>query len=415
MRISLDLLTRLFDSFNSLNILKRLGPEHNIADEPSMFRYNAMFVPTEKLTDGMVFDVYGSGYSFISPQVALLKCLMETIERFSTSTYKKKGITFSTYDGIKGGKLDPMLFDQPKEVRQKEFGWVRGNRLSGETCFIPAQVMYFNYKKHHEIYLTQQISTGAAASFTKDEALVSGIYEIIERDAFLSLYLTKSTPPRVDLTHIRDPKISHMYNQAQRYNLELMLFDITNDLSVPTFLAIAIDRTGIGPFLSLGLKTSFNTIKAITGSIEEAFQSRPWMRHTIREFIGKPREINPAMLHSLPDRGLYWTSPGSFKNLDFLLSIPEVPIKIQKKKINNELTYLKALFKKKNYQVFYKDITYPIFKKIGVHVYKVIIPQLQPLFLQEDRKELRKERLDMTASYFHNPNYTINQIPHPFL
>ncbi len=105
--------------------------------------------------------------------------------------------------------------------------------------------------------LSVPISTGAAAGGCLASALVRGIYEVIERDAFMISYLNKLENDKVDLEKIPDARITTLLSILNRYRIEGHIMDITSDLGVPTFVTILVDRTGIGPAIHCGLKTSF--------------------------------------------------------------------------------------------------------------------------------------------------------------
>jgi len=74
----------------------------------------------------------------------------------------------------------------------------------------------------------------------------------------------------------------------------------------------------------------------------------------------------------------------------------------------------------KEYDVIYVDITAPKIGKYGVKVVKVIIPQLQPLHLDEKYPYLSFRRLyeapvDMGVLTRAKTFNELNKIPHPFL
>ena len=105
------------------------------------------------------------------------------------------------------------------------------------------------------------------------------------------------------------------------------------------------------------------------------------------------------------------------KRLDFLLNQNPIPYQISSTSFTTEeeLFKLRNIFFKKNLRIFYKDITLENFRKLGYLVYKVIIPELQPLYINEVEKEIRKGRLRSVSQYFGQNRVSINKIPHFFL
>ena len=79
-----------------------------------------------------------------------------------------------------------------------------------------------------------------------------------------------------------------------------------------------------------------------------------------------------------------------------------------------------ALFAQKGIPVYAKELTSKEINALGFKVVKVIIPQLQPLYLWEQYRYLSGKRLYQTpvdSGYLKNPlsMENLNNIPHPFL
>jgi hypothetical protein len=79
-----------------------------------------------------------------------------------------------------------------------------------------------------------------------------------------------------------------------------------------------------------------------------------------------------------------------------------------------ELRHLKKILKQKNIDTYYADLTLPIFEEVGYFVYKTLCPALQPLYIAEKNKEVRKERLEAISMHVRQ-EISPNKLPHPFL
>ena len=123
----------------------------------------------------------------------------------------------------------------------------------------------------------QMGSNGLASGGTREDAILSGLYEIIERDAWtLNQFLLDNCgvlPTRCPLSGL-PPRLEGIVRQIERANVSLHLFDITNDYSVPVFSAVLLDLSGnvAGTFGGYGchLNAEVAAIRAIT----EAAQAR---------------------------------------------------------------------------------------------------------------------------------------------
>ncbi len=76
--------------------------------------------------------------------------------------------------------------------------------------------------------------------------------------------------------------------------------------------------------------------------------------------------------------------------------------------------------KDKNIEAVYVDITDKEIRKYGFVVVKVVIPQLQPLYLDEryaylEEKRLRDAPIKMGLLKYSKTKNKFNKIPHPFL
>lgn len=420
MRISPTTISALLKGLERKKILKKLARKPNFSDEPPIFMYSANLNNTKKFSDGYNSTLTSTGISFSSAETALLKCLGEAIERFSILCYQEKDLLYSSFSQLKQDALDPKLYKDNQAIEERPLGWAKGVRLNTSSeCLIPAQAIYLNYKiSPPEVYLTDQVFSGSAGGFDLESALLRGLYEVVERDAFMTMYLAKISPPKIALSSFKNKQILRILESCKRYNLSVELFDITNDTEIPCFLTAVLDKTGFGPPITFGLKSSLNEELAIIGSLEEAFTTRHWIR--IEFLRRKPSEfkINPKRVVTIMDRALFWLYPGMINNLQFLLDQPpkkSAPKASFSLNINEELDVAKDLLTKKGFDIFYADVNIRDFRKLGYFVYKVVIPKLQPLFLDESKRELRMDRLNEVSKYFGQKKLTINPIPHPFL
>jgi len=401
-------------SLESKDLLKGIDNTAVFYDEPKYFFYSAAIN-----TQATYFHNYfvanrisAGGVSFSSRYEALLKCLGELTDRLGTYSYQQKLIEYKhTFHDA----LNPSLYTPLRDFKTTTFGWIRGTNLTTQKpSYIPAQLVYINYARGKEPRLTTTSTTGAAGGFDSQSALIRGIYEIVEVDACMTTYLNQISLPKIDLTIIQEKTIKNILNGIQRYALELYCYDMTHDFGISTFLSIIIDRTGIGPAVSAGTKANLNSLKAIIGSIEEACMKRA----VTRNLLMKQPQQTPfkTAIMTKEDRAMFWANPAMIKAIDFLLRQKPVPFYFKPfiKTPQEEFSFLVQTLSKKGYCIYSADITHDFIKKLGYTVQKVLIPGLQPWYVNENKKELNMMRLISVAKYFHKKNFYFNTIPHPF-
>ena len=353
-------------------------------DEPKLFAYSTSYKSND--SDGVA-----GGFSF-RKDVALIRALGETIERYCLDSYDSSETLISSSKKLEHNYLDPLritpfssrqlVANSFKEFRindHSRFTWINGKSITQKkNILIPLQLIAINYKRiRNEPIIISPISTGAAAETTLKEAIYKGICEIVERDAFMISYLNKLTSPQVDLLSIHDREINEIIDTCNRYALKIVVIDLTTDLNIPTFAAILIDKTNLGPAVSIGLKAGFNLKQTVIGAIEESFLTRHWIRDksAYNSILSNDKEAN-----IFKSRAKFWLSTKSLKFLDFWLNNNKL-----KRFTDNELMPKQNLLenvikilKEKNMDVIYVDITKPEIKKMGFKIKEVAVDWHNP-------------------------------------
>lgn len=421
-------------AFGLIRNLKRVRQHY---DEPKFWHYSAAINNNYGKHEGRKFHTQASGVSFFSQNLALLRCLGEAVERYSNHVFLKNTTSFTgSFTKIKGGALSPSSFTgfSENQLRKRNlkhfrinekslFKWTKCVSLnSGKTVQIPSQLIYLSYpflRKEPIIY--PAISTGVAGGACLSAALIRGIYETIERDSFMIFYLNRLQAPRIRLNLIRDNKVQKLLKIADRYKLEIVSVDITSDLGIPVIATIVINRVGTGKAISVGLKCDLNPIKALIGSVNEAFHSRDWIR---REYEKEPKTVKQSLLLRQTDiitRGFLWYPTERIRRLNFWIRSPKVKLISEKYKTlpsGGQLKLLLELFDKFGYEVYFKNLMAPSPRELNYYVVKVIISQMQPLYLNEKYPLLGGKRLydvPERLGYERKSESDLNTYPHPFL
>lgn len=410
------------------NIIEHISQSPVYNDEPKLFTYNSCY----KAKDIGNSDHSASGVSFDKKR-ALIKVIGESIERYCLDNVEEKRLITAKIPELNSKFLNPFVIPSfSKEQLSKKmyqqfivkddsiFRWIDGI-VETKKILIPFQLISTNYRPlKHEPWIRYPISTGAAAGQSFNQAIYTAICECIERDAFMVSYLNELPCPRVDLLALQDDQVTSIVSTLQRYRLEINMFDITTDIDIPVFAAVLIDRTGGGPAVTVGTKAGFNTIQTIVGAIEESLMTRSWIRDKF--IFGVKKYKLPKFIKSLDNRAFFWVSPEMIHHLDFWLhNVNSKKIEIdcinngQKllDKVSNALT-------KAGMNLYYVDITAKEIRKEGFVVIKVFIPELYPLYFDEDTpyfgvKRLYEIPVKLGVSDVPSTEAQLNKIPHPFL
>ena len=386
---------------------------------------------------------YARGVSFDFEE-ALSKVVGEFLERYPLSLYRRETLLHASIAEIRRRKthfFDPFLLDQ-FSPRQKNrfpscrfddssgFCWVKGKSLMTEKgAFIPAQLVYWNYgQEKKEPFLQQSTTNGAGGMFHHVGAVMSGLYELIQRDAFFIFWLNSIAPPRIDINSLEDEEIRCVLRSCDRNGIDVFILNTTSDFGIPCMTTVLIDRYVEGPSVTLGGGCNVDVTKAIMRSLTEAIGVRYRLRGIMKRksyhlpeqgafFGGEPSNQT--------DRLLYWSNPGMQEKINFFLSGTVQNVKEICRDFNRnicwtperELRYVKSIFRKRGerYEIFYYEARHEILDVLGYSSVKVVVPALLPLYMAEDCAPLGNPRIQEACQALgYVPAKDTNPLPHPF-
>ena len=246
------------------------------------------------------------------------------------------------------------------------------NVQNGRKLLMPSDLIWMDTRiKYQPLMYVQMGSNGIASGGSMEDAILSGLYELIERDAWtLNQYLLDSgfllqRTPLIDLP----PRVEECVRKIESANLKIHLFDISNDYRIPVISALILDLSGnvAGTFGGYGchLNAEIAALRAITeaaqgrccyisGARDDLFRRQFLLmkrmdQHRINEIFNDLPAAEPLSSHRV-------------------LSFPDV---------RTELRYLLKLIRGYGVSdVYVKDMGSYLDDK--VHVVRVISPQCEP-------------------------------------
>ncbi|WP_082477904.1 MULTISPECIES: YcaO-like family protein [unclassified Rhizobium] len=160
--------------------------------------------------------------------------------------------------------------------------WVFGHELiTGSDAYVPYDAAILDRTKANNRYWMS--SDGLASGNTQDEAVLHGILERIERDAFV-LWQVTSAKSRYrscfDPKTLENETVADLVDRMHSANLECRLFDITSDIGIPTMVCflgpadVLISNRTRTVDVTYGCGTHPSRVKAAIRALTEAAQSR---------------------------------------------------------------------------------------------------------------------------------------------
>jgi ribosomal protein S12 methylthiotransferase accessory factor len=130
----------------------------------------------------------------------------------------------------------------------------------------PTGLLYFFYGGTHTD------SNGCAAGNTREEAIVQGFLELVERDAYAIWWYNRLQRPGVDLSEFDDAYIRDIQTQFTDFGRKIWVLDITSDLGVPTYVAMMHWMQDGKEHMEFGSGSHFDRRIALLRSLTELSQ-----------------------------------------------------------------------------------------------------------------------------------------------
>ncbi len=315
-------------------------------------------------------------------------------------------------------------FKYAKPDDQSKIGWTRAVELPGESeAFAPASLVYLYFNTEGpDGYFCPPTSNGLAAGPSLDAAILGGLYELIERDAFLLTWMNRLPAPHVDYSGIGGIA-ARIHSHYARFGVDALVFDLTTDIGVPVMMAMAVDRSGDGPAVVVGLGCHLNPAVALKKALMEVCQVRP--SETIKFTKTPPAERLKTYrdVKTLEDHAGFAAIPGNLHEFGFLLDSPrsrqiESLTNASASEAKADLAHCVSLLRAAGCRVAYVDLTTPDVAPYGVSVVRAIATGLQPMHFGAGEERLGGPRLFAAAAKLGHANgirteHDLNPCPHP--
>ena len=129
----------------------------------------------------------------------------------------------------------PARFDPAVELDWTPVWSLTANRRR----YLPTEMLYFAAPREKDVVYSPPDSNGCAAGNTLEEAILQGLFELVERDAFACWWYNRVSLPEVDLDSFDDPYLAGARDYYAAARREVWVLDATNDLGIPVFVAVS--------------------------------------------------------------------------------------------------------------------------------------------------------------------------------
>ena len=205
----------------------------------------------------LLFDFFWSGHADAYDDSATL-AVLEGIERYAGLIRRGTAEPLvGTYASLRPDALDPrecgVYSDDFYRVTAPHYTpftpdlplpWVWGYSLRDQRpILVPERLVYY-LSRNDQANFVQECSNGCAAGSTMEEAILYGLLELIERDAFLLAWYGKARLAEIDPLTCQRPSTRFMLHRIELQGYDVRLFDNRIDLPVPVVTGVATRRDG---------------------------------------------------------------------------------------------------------------------------------------------------------------------------
>jgi ribosomal protein S12 methylthiotransferase accessory factor len=424
-------------------------------DDPLCFTYNVEPCDSKYLN----YDTHSVGRrngnaAGLTRNEAVIAAIGEVVERYAGGIYTRDNLALVSYDQLEqaGVKATPpeayamyqeVAYERDPALRggkftRQAYGWWQWGQslVTGEAVMVPAAYAQLPFGLNSATpagpsFRDYSVSTGLASHSTLEEALLRGLYEVVERDAVMLTWHNRLPATGLRLEGATDPELLAVLDRIPFHRERWFLTDITLDIGISTCFGVYLSPDGgLKPYSVVAAATDLNPQKAAARCLKELILGYTAMTdYTLKP----PRSADEkAMLagdyskcNSLHLHFMLFAARDLRSEMAFLADKPARRANIEDLPnratgtVLGDLQSATAEVARRGLDVIALDLTTSDIAEAGFRLGRVIVPGAQPLDPDHNARHLNSRRLreikrrlglaerDMTEADY-------NPVPHPF-
>jgi len=268
---------------------------------------------------------------------------------------------------------------------EAELTWVLGSLVgSGEPVYVPATLVYMNFVGNGgREFFTRMSTSGLAGGADLPSAVLGGIYELVERDAFMVTWLARLPAARIDFDG-SDGIAAEIARHYERVGIETVAFDITTELRIPAVMAVTFDRTQGRPGAAVGLGCDLDPAVALDRAVMEVAQVRTSLVPIFRQEPPPTPIARYEDVCSLSDHAVFAADPANRHEFDFL-DAGNTSVRLadlvdhSRGSVEDDLALCRERLEAAGSTAAYVELTMPDLESFPVRIVRAIATGLQPI------------------------------------
>jgi ribosomal protein S12 methylthiotransferase accessory factor len=386
-------LNRSFDLISSeIGILSYISKLPSLNHDPNLVAFGIWPCNTAAYSS----ETFGGRSSGCAPkwENALLTTLGETIERYCPSIYNLDEAIQASFQELGKRAVHPSEFAlfHPKQYQhyaEQGYNFIPFtpdlklhwfpciDLVNGSETWCPGAFIYLPWTIE-ENWININTSTGLAAHSDFNKSIMLGLYECIERDAFVMSWAHEIFREKI----VIDAPIRTYIRETFPGDYEWHFFDINYDLETPTVFGICFGTSDFGSFVAVGTSARGTYGEALKKVVNEIGQAVSYFRYLLGERKDWVPDDNYNNLQDFEEHSIFylkrpdmlhafdpWRKATASKVIELHEPNPYPDTK-------SELKRLLSVFRQKGYNVLAKDLTLPDVRTCGYYATAVFVPQL---------------------------------------
>jgi ribosomal protein S12 methylthiotransferase accessory factor len=378
--------------------------------------------------------------------------VLEALERYGGMTPGgRRSVVRASFAEVRDTAVDPRTLGlyAPKHYARPGFHfqpfdadlvcrWVWGYSFARhEPILVPQAYAYYGTRRidPDDPSFAFEISNGCALGGCLEEAILYGILEVVERDAFLMTWYARLPAARIDLSSAQDRSIPMLAQAIEgETGYRVLAFDITMEHGIPSVWAMAVCPPGTDqPALACSAGAHLDPERAASGALCEL---GPILSDLIGRYPGiaergRAMADDPSLVTTMDDHSVLYTSHEASSRLDFLTaraqshSFAAVQAchgtdAFQNTDLTEDLTEMVRRLRRHGLDVIVVDQTAPEHRVGGFCCVKVMIPGALPMTFGHDYRRThglpRLREVPKLLGYRDRAllPQDVNPHPHPF-
>ena len=377
----------------------------------------------------------GSGTSL---EEALVAAVAEAAERYSACWCDGADTVVATARELGARAVAPERFAlfSARQHRQPGFpyapftrdtrvAWVEATSLAdGGVALVPAQLVYLAWElRPGEERIARSTSNGLAAHVSRPASVLSGLFELVERDAFMITWGARIAWPQLTWdAHVPLARYARRYLEPS--GIAFATLDMSEVWNVPCVLGVARSGARGQAPLGVGAAAASTVERAVRKALDEAFRVRSWARAQRALDPQGDAVVAPDAMTQFDEHVGYYARDEHAARAAFLdasaasravESVRPLPAATD----DDAIAELCARLAAQGASAYAIEVTAPDVAEAGLTVTRVLAPELCPLDVEHRHRHLGgRRRYDVPFALGLRParlrEDDLNPDPHPF-